>query len=159
MMNGLDTTDRQLLQLLQGNDKLRLAELSEITNVAASTLNDRIKRLQRQGVIHAYRAQLAPDALGLNLLAFVFVGWTDVDVEQRFVAAMAAEPAVQECHHITGPWNYLLKIRIPDTRELEAFLTNIVRAVEGVQRTETVIVMSSSKETSELPVEMAGVEL
>lgn len=156
-MTEFDAIDRRILALLQSNDKLRLAELSDITNVAASTLNDRIKRLQRQGVIGAYRAHLSPEALGLNLLAFVFVGWTDTGVEARFVEAMARAPAVQECHHVTGAWNYLLKIRIANTRELEAFLANTVRAVEGVQRTETVIVMSSAKETSELQVETAAV--
>lgn len=154
-MSEFDAIDRQILALLQSNDKLRLAELSDLTNVAASTLNDRIKRLQRQGVISAYRAQLSPEALGLHLLAFVFVGWTDPAVEQRFIEAMAASPAVQECHHVTGAWNYLLKIRIANTRELESFLANTVRTVAGVQKTETVIVMSSAKETSELQVEAA----
>ena len=52
-----------------------------------------------------------------------------------------------ESHHITGAWNYLLKVRVRTTRDLEAFLANTVKAIEGVQRTDTMIVLSSAKET------------
>jgi Lrp/AsnC family leucine-responsive transcriptional regulator len=53
---------------------------------------------------------------------------------------------VLECHHITGAWNYLLKVRVRNTRELEAFLAGTVKAVSGVLRTDTMIVLSSAKE-------------
>jgi Lrp/AsnC family leucine-responsive transcriptional regulator len=151
-MAHLDETDRKLLALLQGNDRLPLIELSKEIGVAASTLNDRIKRLVRQGVITGFHARLSPEALGLDLLAFVFVGWSDPKVEPAFLERIAAAPAVLECHHVTGAWNYLLKVRIRTTRDLEAFLANTVKAVEGLQRTETVIVLSTAKETAALKV-------
>jgi len=56
---------------------------------------------------------------------------------------------------VTGTWNYLLKVRTPTTRDLEAFLNAVVKAVPGVQRTETLIVMSSAKETFHLPLAKA----
>jgi len=59
-----------------------------------------------------------------------------------------ASPAVLECHHVTGTWNYLLKVRLPNTRQLEHFLAEVVKQVSGVERTETIIALSSAKETS-----------
>ena len=53
-----------------------------------------------------------------------------------------------ECHHVTGSWNYLLKVRLPNTRDLERFLGQVVKEVQGVQRTETIIALSSAKETT-----------
>ena len=53
-----------------------------------------------------------------------------------------------ECHHVTGGWNYLLKVRVQDTRALEAFLGTVLKQVKGLQRTETLIVLSSPKETA-----------
>ena len=58
-----------------------------------------------------------------------------------------------ECHHVTGAWNYLLKVRVQDTRMLESFLTGVIKPVGGIVRTETLIVLSSVKETGLLATE------
>ena len=151
MANDLDKTDRKLLELLQRDGLQSMAELSKAIGVAPSTLNDRVKRLGRLGVITGTHATLDPLALGLNLLAFVFVGWSDGIVEADFLKRVASAEQVLECHHVTGGWNYLLKVRVADTRALEAFLGNVLKQVKGLQRTETLIVLSSPKETSLLP--------
>jgi Lrp/AsnC family transcriptional regulator, leucine-responsive regulatory protein len=151
MSNELDETDRKLLLLLQRDGLQSMAELSKSIGVAPSTLNDRVKRLGRLGVIRGTHAQLDPHLLGLDLLAFVFVGWSDGTVEAEFLKRIAAAEQVLECHHVTGGWNYLLKVRVRDTRALEAFLGNVLKQVTGLQRTETLIVLSSPKETFALP--------
>ena len=151
-MHRLDEIDRKLLNLLQNDDRLALAELARAIGAPASTLNDRIKRLVSHGFITGFHARLAPVALGLDLLAFVFVGWSDPKVEPAFLKKIKASPAVLECHHVTGAWNYLMKVRVGTTRDLESFLSDIVKAVAGVERTETVIVLSSAKETWALDV-------
>ena len=146
-MQKLDTIDRKLLTLLQENDRLALAELSSAIGVPASTINDRIKRLTRQGLISGFHARVSPEALGLNLLAFMLVSWSNPKVEPVFLKWVKASSSVLECHHITGAWNYLLKVRVGTTRDLESFLAETVKAVKGVERTETLIVLSSAKET------------
>ena len=151
MANELDHTDRQLLDLLQQDGLQSMAELSKAIGVAPSTLNDRVKRLGRLGVISGTHAHLDPHALGLDLLAFVFVGWSDGIVEADFLKRIAAAREVLECHHVTGGWNYLLKVRVKDTRALEGFLANVLKQIKGLQRTETLIVLSSPKETVTLP--------
>jgi Lrp/AsnC family leucine-responsive transcriptional regulator len=151
-MSQFDEIDRKLLSLLQEDDQQPLAELSEKTGAAASTVNDRMKRLVAQKTISGFHARVSPDAIGLDLLAFVFVGWSDPKVEAAFLKKIKATPAVLECHHVTGAWNYLMKVRVGTTRDLELFLADTVKAVGGVQRTETVIVLSSAKETWKLDV-------
>ena len=151
MSSDLDLTDRKLLDLLQRDGLQSMAELSKAIGVAPSTLNDRVKRLGRLGVISGTHAHLDPEALDLKLLAFVFVGWSERSVEADFLARVAAAHEVLECHHVTGGWNYLLKVRVKDTRALEAFLANVLKQINGLQRTETLIVLSSPKETAMLP--------
>ena len=146
-MQNLDDTDRRLLMLLQEDDRLSLAKLSKEIGAPASTINDRIRRLVRQGLISGFHARISPEALGLNLLAFTFVAWSDPRVEAAFLDKIKASPAVLECHHITGTWNYLLKVRVGTTRDLERFLAETIKAVEGIERTETIIALSSAKET------------
>lgn len=153
MSSDLDETDLRLLALLQADGLQSMAELSKAIGVAPSTLNDRVKRLGRLGAITGTHAHLDPHALGLGLLAFVFVGWSESAVEADFLKRVAAAEQVLECHHVTGGWNYLLKVRVKDTGALENFLGTVLKQVKGLQRTETLIALSSPKETSALPIE------
>lgn len=137
-MIKLDKTDRQLLTLLQDDDRQSLPNWQRVLACP---------HLQRQGLIAGFHARISPEALGLNLLAFIFVSWSDPKVESVFVKKIRASSDVLECHHVTGPWNYLLKVRVGTTRDLERFLAETVKTVSGVERTETVIVVSSAKET------------
>jgi len=146
-MRHLDDIDRKLLALLQDDDRLALAELSRRTGVAVSTINDRIKRLVADGVISGFHARLDPEKLGLELLAFMLVAWSNPKVERVFLKKIRATRQVLECHHVTGAWNYLLKVRLKNTKELESFLSGTIKAVQGVERTETLITLSSAKET------------
>lgn len=151
-MVKFDEIDRRLLALLQQDTRVPVVELGKEIGVATSTLNDRIRRLIRNGVITGYRAEVAAERVGLDLLAFVYVGWSDPQTEPVFLARVAQTPEVLECHHVTGVWNYLMKVRLPTTRHLEAFLANVVKQVPGLQRTETIIVLSSPKDTRQLEV-------
>jgi Lrp/AsnC family leucine-responsive transcriptional regulator len=147
-ITGLDEIDRELIALLQADDRLPVAEIAKRLGIPASTLNDRIRRLVRNGTITGFHAHVAAEKLGLDLLAFVFVGWSDPKTEDEFLRRIADAPQVLECHHVTGAWNYLMKVRLPRTRDLESFLGGVIKDVPGLQRTETLIVLSSAKETT-----------
>lgn len=149
-ISGLDEIDRELISLLQADDRVPVAELGKRLNVPPSTLNDRIRRLVRTGTITGFHAHVSPERLGLELLAFVFVGWSDPRTEAEFLRRVAKAPQVLECHHVTGAWNYLMKVRLGKTKDLESFLNTVLREVPGLQRAETLIALSSSKETTVL---------
>jgi len=151
-LDKLDEIDRKLLALLQDNDRLGLAELGKSVGAAPSTVNDRIKRLLRNGVITGFHARLAAEGVGLELLAFILVAWSDPKVEAKFLDKIQKMANVLECHHVTGAWNYLIKVRVRNTRELESLLAGTVKTVAGVQRTDTMIALSSVKEGWSIPV-------
>ena len=153
-MADIDEIDRTLLGLLQENGRTSYAELGKAVGLSVSSVNERVRKLQQRGVIEGVFSSISPAALRLDLLAFIFVGWTDPATEAPFLARVANEASIMECHHVTGSWNYLLKVRTHTTRDLEAFLNGIVKGVPGVQRTETLIVMSSAKETFHLPLNL-----
>lgn len=93
-MKELDDTDRQLLALLQKDDRLSLADLGKGVGLAASSVNERVKRLVTRGVIEGFHARVSPQALGLDLLAFIFVGWSDPAVEGPFLEQVHASAAL-----------------------------------------------------------------
>jgi len=152
-MSSLDKIDRKLLELLQQDGRTPYAELGKAVGLAVSSVNERVRKLSERGVITGVHARVSPVSVDLDLLAIVFVGWSDASVEERFLARIADEPAILECHHVTGGWNYVLKVRVRNTSALEVFLANVVKTVDGVRRTETLIVLSSPKETATLATE------
>jgi Lrp/AsnC family leucine-responsive transcriptional regulator len=148
----MDEIDRKIAVALQQDGSAGLAELSKVAGLSVSATAERVKRLEERGVIRGWRADLDPAAAGCPLLAFVFVGIRPGKDDAAFRKAMRRAEAVLECHHVTGGWSHLLKLRLPDMAALEAFLNEEVRALPGVERTETLVAISSAKETSILPV-------
>ncbi|HHY49613.1 MAG TPA: Lrp/AsnC family transcriptional regulator [Alphaproteobacteria bacterium] len=104
--------------------------------------------LVRNGTIPRFHAHVSPEKVGLGLLAFVLVGWSEPATEQQFLRRIAQAPQVQECHQVTGAWNYLIPVRLSRTTDPETFNAEVIKDVPGLQRTETTIVLSSGKETT-----------
>ncbi len=152
----MDHIDLSLLTHLQKNAKLSYAELGRRVGLVVSTVNERLKKLQARGVIRAYVAVVNPKALGLDICAFVQVLMAEPDLESAFVEQMHELPEVQECHCITGEFSYLLKVRVRDTAHLEAFLREKIKSLAGVARTQTMIALSTSKETLALGVSVGS---
>ena len=148
----MDHIDLKLLTHLQSNAKLSYAELGRRVGLGVSTVNERLKKLQARGIIREYVAVVNPKALGLDICAFVQVLMAEPDLESAFVEQMHQLPEVQECHCITGEFSYLLKVRVRDTTHLEAFLREKIKSLAGVARTQTMIALSTSKETLALGV-------
>jgi Lrp/AsnC family leucine-responsive transcriptional regulator len=153
-MASLDEIDRKLLKLLQEDGRTPYVALGKAVGLAISSVNERVRKLGERGVITGIHTHVAPKAIDLNLLAMVFVGWTDAAVEEQFLARIKEEPAVLECHFVTGTWNCLLKVRVQDTSMLENFLTSVIKTTGASVRTETLVVLSSPKETTQLGTEV-----
>lgn len=150
-MADLDDIDRRLIDILQADTRLSLADLGRLVGLSVSGAKERVSRLVERGVVTGYHARVDPEVLGLDLLAILFVGWSDASTEAPFLERVCAEPCVLECHHVTGVWNYALKVRVKNTKMLEGLLARVIKAVPGVERTETIIALSTVKETLILP--------
>lgn len=147
----MDGIDRKILECVQRDGALTYAEIGAAAGLSASAVNDRLKRLRADGVLRRMTAEIDPAALDLKLLAFVMVVLESGISEDVFRAGMLAAPEVLECHHVTGEFSYLLKLRLRDTAQLEGFLTNTLKPLAGFSRTQTLIALSSTKETHILP--------
>ena len=144
----LDETDRALLARLQQDGGTPYAELGGEVGLSASAVNDRLKRLKQKRILRRIVAEVDPVALGREFLVFLLVeiGGRQPQ-EKEFRAQMAAQPEVLECHHIAGDYSYLLKLRLTGPGHFERFLSEQVKSIGGIQRTHSVIALSTVKET------------
>jgi Lrp/AsnC family leucine-responsive transcriptional regulator len=148
----LDAKDLAILDLVQRNADWSHGEIGRHVGLSVSAVNDRIRRLVANKVIKTWTVEIDPATLGLHLLAFVHVLIDQSEDIPAFVEKIAAFPEVQECHHLAGEWNYLLKVRVPTTAALERFISNELKTNLKVTRTSTEIALHSLKDSAALPV-------
>ena len=138
--NPLDATDLALIGALQKDANQRLEALAKLANLAPSSVHDRIRRLERDGLIRGWTIDVDEVALGLDVLAFVGIRASKPCAE--IAPALEAIPAVEECHSTAGDTSMLLKVRVPNTGALLA-LTDRLRAVPGIVGTSTTVVLKT----------------
>lgn len=151
----IDETDRQILSILQQNARTSNAEIARQVEMAPSAVLERIRRLEARGVIQGYEARINPEALGLNLLAFVFVRSTGFDEEAKTAELLAGIPEVMEVHDIAGEDCFLLKVRSPDAKALGRLLRERIASTGSVHSTRTTIVLETIREESRLPLDVS----
>jgi Lrp/AsnC family leucine-responsive transcriptional regulator len=115
--------------------------------MSPAAVHERVKRLEQTGLITGYHAHLDPALAGSDLLTYVEVFIDPPSQETAFLKAMAERPEVQEIHYVTGEFTCLLKVRMPDRESLRRFLIDRLNVQEGVRRTRTTLVLSTSKES------------
>jgi Lrp/AsnC family leucine-responsive transcriptional regulator len=131
--------------------RITWAQLASEVGLSAPSVTERVRRLERLGVIDGYSARVNAEAVGNGLLAFVAVGLSDPSHHAEMLAQVEATPEIQEYHIVAGDYDYLLKVRCTDAKHLERLLREKVRSVAGVVRTQSTIVMLTSKETGAVP--------
>lgn len=148
----MDEIDRRILNKLMENGRATWKVLALELELSQPTIADRVRRLEEQGVILGYRGVVTPAAIGLHLAAFVAVTLGRPDDREPFLKKIAKLPEIQECHHIAGDYDYLLKIRCANTKALDNLISGELKNLKGVLRTQTTIVLDTMKETSALHV-------
>jgi Lrp/AsnC family leucine-responsive transcriptional regulator len=149
----IDETDRHILGLLQENARLSNAELGKAVGLSASSVFERVKKLQKSGVIKRFVAVVDPAALGKPIAAFIRLtvaapaGESYVDCKLAFVQACRVEPDVLECHGVAGEDCYVLKVRLASPAALETLLDRL-RSNMVVSSSVSNIVLSTVKETT-----------
>ena len=147
-----DATDTNILNILQDNARTSNAEIARQVGMAPSATLERIRKLEGQGAIRSYEARVEPEALGLDLLAFVFVRSSEVPGCATTGNQLAAIPEVLEVHHVAGEDCYLVKMRAANPEALGQILRQEVGKIPNVTGTRSTIVLGTLKETSRLPV-------
>jgi Lrp/AsnC family leucine-responsive transcriptional regulator len=147
-VDSIDVKAAAHLQAAGRESWIRLGEILGVTGPAAA---ERVRRLEERGVIRGYAALLDPQAVGASLTAFVAVTLRRPKHRRGFLKRVASLPEVQECHHVAGDDDYLLKVRCSGTAHLDRVLSEELKGVPGVLRTRTTIVLGTVKETTVLP--------
>lgn len=149
-MDNLDTIDQQILMLLQQNSKMNIKEIALKVGLTASPTYDRIKRLEKSGVITRYVAEINREKVGLDLVVFcqVTLQVHSKKLITQFESAVEKMPEVLGCYHIAGNFDYLLKIVTPNIKSYQFFLKNKLSVLESVANVQSNFVMSAVKENS-----------
>ncbi|MEQ9376718.1 MAG: Lrp/AsnC family transcriptional regulator [Imperialibacter sp.] len=141
----MDNTDLRILDELAANSRITGAEIARKIHLSLPAVTERMRKLDKSGMIEQYTVRFSRGMLGLKLLAFVQV-WLDHAGAGEAREYLTSLPEVLECHHIAGDYDLLLKVLVKDTSELEELLSNRIKGSPAVTRTSTTIVMSTCKE-------------
>ena len=136
----LDPVDRTLVDALQRNAAQRLEDLARMVQLAPSSVHERIRRLEREGIIQRWTVDVDAAALGLGVLAYVGIRATKPC--SQILPAIAGIPAIEECHSVAGELSMLLKVRIATTAALLEFAEQL-RQIPGIEGTESTIVLQT----------------
>ena len=152
--NQLDRIDRNIVRLLQRDARMAHTELARRVGLSTTPCKERVRRLEREGVIQHYQAVLDPAALDRALVVFVQIrlNRTSQDIFEEFTAAALDLPEVQECYLVSGNFDYLIKARVADMNAYRDLLGETLLTLPGVQESTSYVVMEQVKESLVLPV-------
>ena len=144
----LDKIDLHILSIMQQDGRIVMKDLAEQVGLSLTPCIERVKRMERDGVIDGYYARVAPRALGLQILVFVEITLRQKSEQafERFRRTILAIPEVMECHLVSGDFDYLIKARIPEMTEYRRLLGEILHVADGGQ-SKSYVVMEEVKET------------
>ena len=127
-MKDLDKIDLKILKLLQQNARIPMTELAEKVGLSTTPVTERVKRLERDSIVSGYHARLNPHAVGQSLLVFVEIKLRSKsgNIFEDFRREVTRIPQILECHLVSGEYDYLIKVRLPDMSAYRDMLGNIL---------------------------------
>jgi len=152
-MDEFDDIDRAILRILQADGRVSNADLARQVRLSPPAVHARVRRLEEAGVIRGYVALMDHEALGFELLCLINISMErhrrkDIEQVRQAVQDM---PEVLECHHLTGEFDYQLKVVVHNRKELEQFVIDRLSTIPGIAHIRTSLVFSEIKSTTELP--------
>ncbi|WP_290871357.1 winged helix-turn-helix transcriptional regulator [Aquabacterium sp.] len=155
-MKELDKIDRKILACLQRDGRLSMTQLADEVGLSATPCTERVRRMERDGVITGYHARLNPEALGRGMLVFVELKMSTKSDENfnKVKQQIAVVPEVLDCHLVAGDFDYLIKARIREMADYRRLLGHILLKLPGAVESRSYVVMEELKETLSLPTEL-----
>ena len=150
----LDDIDREIIRILQTDGRITNNQLAQRINLTTSPTLERVRRLERLGIIEGYSAKINAEAVGNDLIVFCLVSlalhqWQTVE---EFSKEIQKVPEVLACYHITGDADFLLQVVVADTHEYQQILKEKLTQLPGIQKIHTSVVLSTLKEQSALSI-------
>ncbi len=142
----MDAIDLKIIEVLKKNSRSSTSEISKNVNLSIPAVAERIRKMEEAAVIEKYTLKINRKKINCKLLAFILVGLDKSEHIENFREAVLRYNCILECHHIAGEYDYLLKVAVADTESLEEFLSNTLKKIKGVFKSNTIISLSSLKE-------------
>ncbi len=148
-MRPLDRTDRQILNILQKDGRIAISELASRVNLSTTPCSERVKRLEREGIIMGYHARVNPQLIDRNLLVFLEIKLSakSGDVFDQVARDLIEIPEVLECHLISGEFDYLVKARLKEMSAYSRLLGDLLKKLPSSASSHSYIVMEEVKES------------
>ncbi|MCE7993791.1 MAG: Lrp/AsnC family transcriptional regulator [Roseivirga sp.] len=149
----LDQTDYKIIDLLQQDAKLTIKEIAGELGLTATPVHERIKKLERAGVIKKYAAIIDRERIGLNMLVFCSVSLKNHNSQyiEEFQRDIQQLTHVVDCYHVGGLFDYLLKVMATDMSDYQEFVSKKLAALENIGTVQSSFVMSEIKHSNSLP--------
>ena len=148
----MDTLDRKILSVLQGNARASLQEIGQAVGLSSSPCWERIRKMEQSGVIEGYTVRLNARALGLHdtVLVQVTLDSHSDNTLEKFGETLAAIPEVVEAYLVSGEYDYLLRVAVKDTRDYERLLRERLYKIKGIRHSKSSFVLRTLKK-ADLP--------
>ena len=149
-MVNMDTTDKEILNLLQQNSKLNVKEIALKIGLTQTPVYERIKRLEKNGIIQKYVAVLNKEKIGFLVEVYCQVSLLvhSKELILKFERAVAKLDEVVECFHVAGNYDYLLKVVVPNMKSYQLFLKDKLSVLDSVSNVQSTFVMGATKENA-----------
>lgn len=135
----LDEVDHKILHLLQGNARMTVKEMSQKLNLSPTPIFERIKKMEKSGIIDHYTVVINQEKLGKKLAAFAHISFKDHSKKliAEFEEKILALPEVQECHYVTGGADFIIKILVKDIERYKEFITEKLFDIPNISKIES----------------------
>ncbi len=140
----LDSLDVNILQLLMTDARISYLDIARANNVSGATIHLRMSKLESAGIISGTRLIVNPDKLGFKLCAFIAINLEKGGLYNDAVKVLKKIKEVTECCYVTGAYSMFIKLHCRDTSQLREILNEQIQKIQGVQRTETFIILEQS---------------
>ncbi len=145
-MTIIDAIDLKIIAALKENSRFSTSEISKRVNLSIPAVSERIRKMEEAAIIEKYTIKVNREKMNHKILAFIFITIDRTENVENFREAIVQYNNVLECHHVAGEYDYLLKVLVEDTKSLEDFLSNALKKIKGVLKSNTIISLSSLKE-------------
>lgn len=144
----IDHTDLKILEMLQQDSKAKMKDIADRIGMTITPVYERIKKMERNGIINKYTIQVNPKHLGYNLTAYCSVTLKEHSQQnlKLFEEGVQALQQVLECNHMSGSFDYLLKVVVRDMEDYQLFISNQLAALDNIGQVQSYFVMKSVKD-------------
>ena len=151
----IDEISLKILKILQKKARIPNVEVARQVGLAPSAVLERIRKLEKHGIIEGYEVRINPEFFDRSLVAFLTVKTNENANDAEIGKKLAHRPKVQEVHYVAGDDAFLVKIRGTDLEEIDRLIREKIKSIDGVRSIKTSVAFTTYKETSQLTIDKA----